>query len=383
MHILMMNKEGGMKRMIEIDGKHAKAKVFTDKLEQDARNQILELCNQKFTKGSKIRIMPDVHSGKGCVIGLTMTFKDKVVPNLVGVDIGCGISAIKINEKRIDFNKLEKIITKQIPSGFAIRQKVHKTAKDIPLEELKCIHAIDRERAMKSVGTLGGGNHFLEAGRDKNHNIWFFVHSGSRHLGNQIATHYQKLAIKKLKKKVLELENPNLAYLEGEDTQNYLHDVKIAQQYALKNREAMLYQILDFMDVTSSEEIVHTIHNYIDVDKFIVRKGAISAEKDEMMMIPMNMRDGMLLCRGKGNSDWNFSAPHGAGRIMSRTKAKNVLELEAFKESMAGIWSQSVRTSTLDEAPMVYKPMEEILSHIGETVEVVDIIKPIYNYKAH
>ena len=368
--------------MIEIEGKHAKAKVFTDKLEKDAENQILELCNQKFVKGSKIRIMPDVHSGKGCVIGLTMTIKDKIVPNLVGVDIGCGISGIKINEKRISFDKLERIINKEVPSGFSIRKKPHKYAREIPLEDLKCYHVIDKERALQSIGTLGGGNHFLEAGRDKNHNIWLFVHSGSRNLGNQIATHYQKIAIKNVKKRVLELENQNLAYLEGEEMENYLHDVRIAQQYALKNREAMLERILEYMDITSSEEVIHTIHNYIDVDKSIVRKGAISAQKDETVLIPMNMRDGMLLCRGKGNPDWNFSAPHGAGRIMSRTKAKNIVELEEFKESMAGIWSQSVVKSTIDEAPMAYKPMEEILSHIGETVEVVDIIKPIYNYKA-
>jgi RNA-splicing ligase RtcB len=368
--------------VIEVQGQYANAKVYTNKLEKESEDQIRNLCNQEFAEGAKIRIMPDVHSGKGCVIGLTMTITDKIVPNLVGVDLGCGISGIKIKEKRIDFARLEKIIKENIPSGFAVRKQASKLAKTIALTNLRCFNVIDNERALKSVGTLGGGNHFLEAGRDKDSNIWLFVHSGSRHLGNQIAQYYQNLAVQNMKKNGIEIEDKNLAYVTGEQLEEYLHDVDIAQKYALVNREAMLNEIIDQLQVMPAGEVIHTVHNYIDVDLGVVRKGAIRSLQDEVVLIPMNMRDGMLLCRGKGNPDWNFSAPHGAGRIMSRTKAKNTITFDEFRDSMAGVWSQSVVKSTMDEAPMVYKPMEEIITHIGETVEVLDIIKPIYNFKA-
>jgi len=368
--------------MIEIQGEYAKAKVFTDKLEPTAQSQIESLCNQSFAKDAQIRIMPDVHSGKGCVIGLTMTVKDKIVPNLVGVDLGCGISGVKLQERLIDFEKLEQVIRQNVPAGFSVRNHIHKLAHDLPLDDLKCMSAIDKDRALKSIGTLGGGNHFLEAGRDKDHHIWLFVHSGSRQLGSQIHKHYQDKALQNLKNQGIKITDKDLAYIEGQDLEDYLHDVNIAQLYALTNREAMLETIIDGLKATPAEPIVHTIHNYIDVDNLIIRKGAIRSFQDEIVLIPMNMRDGMLIARGKGNPDWNYSAPHGAGRIMSRTQARRAVSLQDFQDSMAGIWTKSAVKSTVDESPMVYKPMDEILSHIQDTVDVLDIVKPIYNFKA-
>lgn len=366
--------------MIEVKGKFNVAKIFTDHVEQEALAQIKELCDQEFTKGSRIRIMPDVHAGIGCTIGTTMTITDKVVPNLVGVDIGCGMETIKLKEKTIDFKKLDKVIHSHVPAGFDIRKKQHPYAERINLNKLFCKNHVDLDRARKSVGTLGGGNHFIEVNQDEQGSLYLVVHSGSRHLGKQVAEYYQKLAYEKLQKKSVSIKK-QLAYLEGETYHQYLHDMKIVQQYAVYNRQAIVDEILSRMGFAVEDRFT-TIHNYIDLDSMILRKGAISARRGERVLIPINMRDGSLICTGKGNPDWNFSAPHGAGRIMSRRKAKEVISLAEFKQTMEGIYTTTVNKSTLDECALAYKPMEEIINNIQDTVELVSVIKPLYNFKA-
>lgn len=366
--------------MIEVQGKFNVAKIFTDNVEQEALAQIEELCDQEFTRGSKIRIMPDVHAGIGCTIGTTMTITDKVVPNLVGVDIGCGMETIKLKEQTIDLKKLDKVVHNHIPAGFDIRKKPHSYAERINLNKLYCKNHVDLDRARKSIGTLGGGNHFIEVNRDEQGSLYLVVHSGSRHLGKQVAEYYQKLAYENLKKKSVNIKK-QLAYLEGENYHRYLHDMKLVQQYAVYNRQAIVDEILSRMGFAVEDRFT-TIHNYIDLDSMILRKGAISARRGERVLIPINMRDGSLICIGKGNPDWNYSAPHGAGRIMSRRKAKEVISLEEFKQTMEGIYTTTVNKSTLDECALAYKPMVEIIDNIQATVELVSIIKPVYNFKA-
>lgn len=394
--------------MFELEGKHNKAKVFTNNLEEGAIGQIIELCNQEFTKDSKIRIMPDAHAGAGCTIGTTMTIQDKVVPNLVGVDIGCGmeVAVVDIHKDDVNFDQLDDVIRKYVPSGFSIRSKAHSFVSQVPIKDV--IAPINRDRAEKSIGTLGGGNHFIELNEwgDK---VAIVIHSGSRNLGKQIAEHYQEKAykelmdqkskrneiIKKLKqegrekeiqKALQSLKKPkiakDLAYLEGESFKAYMHDMKIAQQYASLNRKAMINEIVKHMGWNIVDGFT-TIHNYIDMENMILRKGAISAQKGERVIIPMNMRDGSIVAIGKGNPDWNYSGPHGAGRLMSRSKAKSDLSMDEFKETMKDVWSSSVVPETLDESPMAYKPMDEIIEHTKDTIEIVEIIKPLYNFKAH
>lgn len=395
--------------MLELRGKYNSAKVFTDNIEETAVGQIIELCNQEFTKGSNIRIMPDTHAGAGCTIGTTMTVKDKVVPNLVGVDIGCGMALVNLgNEIKIDLKGLDDFIRNYIPSG----QEVHEVQQEFDLTELKCLNQINEDRALKSIGTLGGGNHFIEVNKDNSDNIYIVIHSGSRYLGKQVAEYYQEKAYKELtdlklekynlvldlKKQGREKEiqnelkkisipkvNKQLAYVKDNAFNDYIHDMKIVQHYAYENRMQMLNSILNnylHINLKDNVEYFQTIHNYIDIENMILRKGAISAQKNEKVIIPMNMRDGSLMCLGKGNPDWNYSAPHGAGRLMSRSKAKENVTLENFKESMKGIYTTSVNTSTIDESPMAYKPMQEIIDNIQDTVDIVNIIKPIYNFKA-
>lgn len=365
--------------MIEIKGKFNTAKVFTDILEEGAVAQIQELCDQEFTINSRIRIMPDVHEGAGCTIGTTMTITDKVVPNLVGVDIGCGMETIKIKNSHIELEKLDKLIYSRIPSGFKVRNKAHRYNDEIDLTELRCLDkaGLKIKRAHLSLGTLGGGNHFIEANKDDEDNIYLVVHSGSRNIGLQVAQYYQRQAQK---------ENPNLprdlAYISGDLLNDYLHDMKIIQRFAMINRKAMMDEIIKGMKLKVKEEFT-TIHNYIDTDSMILRKGAVSAKEGEKFLIPINMRDGSLICIGKGNPDWNSSAPHGAGRLMSRNVAKSSLTLTEFKKEMKGIYTTSVNKSTLDEAPMAYKEMDHIVKHIEETAEIVKVIKPIYNFKAN
>ncbi len=363
--------------MIEIKGKFNTAIAFLNALEETATKQITELCDQEFVKDSKIKIMPDAHAGAGCVIGTTMTITDKVVPNLVGVDIGCGVHCVKLDIKEIDFEKLDKSIRKHIPSGFDVHKYENK---EFDLKELKCYSQFTGvQRLWCSLGTLGGGNHFIEIDKDSAGNLWLLVHSGSRNLGYQIAEIYQKKAYNTLKNKTA--INKDLAYLEGQDFTDYLHDMNFIQKWAVRNRELMVNTILVGLRCSALEKI-DTIHNYIDLDNMILRKGAVSSQKDEMLVVPMNMRDGTLLCRGKGNPDWNYSAPHGAGRILSRTQAFKKLNLDEFKRTMEGIYTTTVMLKKLDEAPMAYKPIEEILEFVGDSLEVIDTMKPLYNFKA-
>jgi len=365
--------------MLKIKGQFNTALVFTDNIDETAMEQIKTLCNMPYTKGAKIRIMPDVHAGAGCTIGTTMTISDTVVPNLVGVDIGCGLEVVQISNKKMDLEKLDRIIHARIPAGMNIRQKPHEYNDLIDLTQLHCFRHIDYHRAIHSIGTLGGGNHFIEADRDEEGHIYIVVHSGSRHLGNEVAKHYQDLAYKNLKGD--EAIPRSLAYISGQLFEKYIHDMKIIQRYALLNRKAIMDTIIREMKLEPMEQF-STIHNYIDTESMILRKGAVSARKGEKLIIPINMRDGSLICIGKGNSDWNFSAPHGAGRLMSRKEARSTFSLPEFRKQMEGIYSSTINKDTLDECPMAYKDMNEIMEKIIPTVDIVKVIKPIYNFKA-
>ena len=397
--------------MLLLQGKYATAKVFTDLVDSESISQVINLLNQPYIDGSRVRMMPDIHAGAGCTIGTTMTIGDKICPNLVGVDIGCGMETIRIKETYIEPQKLDKVIRESIPSGFEIRKKEHRFANDINLSELCCAKNVNIDRAYSSIGTLGGGNHFIEANKDDAGNIYIVVHSGSRHLGLEIANFYQEAAykaltsyskeeidatieelkasgrqkeiqnmLKQLKSKHSSIPKP-LAYVEGELFEQYLHDMKIAQKFANLNRRAMMDTIVKEMGLHIVEQFT-TIHNYIDVDNMVLRKGAVSAQAGERLLIPINMRDGSLICVGKGNEDWNCSAPHGAGRLMSRSAAKQAFTVSEFKKQMDGIYTTSVGQSTLDECPMAYKNMADIVNNIEPTVEIEAVIKPIYNFKA-
>ena len=398
--------------MIEIQGKFNTAKIFTDVVDNASIAQVQELCNQAFTAGSRIRLMPDIHAGKGCTIGTTMTITDKVVPNLTGVDIGCGMETTRIRESHMELQKLDKLIYEKIPSGFSIRDRAHRYLSQIDLNELCCAKHVDLLRAEKSIGTLGGGNHFIEVDKDDEGNLYIVVHSGSRHLGVEVASYYQEAGykvlnrtddasieaiiaqmkaegrekeIQKTLKKLKNLKQTGipkaLAYVSGELFEQYLHDMKIVQRFAMLNRQAMVDEIVCGLGLHVEEQFT-TVHNYIDTESMILRKGAVSARSGEKLLIPINMRDGSLICVGKGNEDWNFSAPHGAGRLMSRAEAKRRFDITGFRQEMDGIYTTSVNESTLDECPMAYKGMDDILSNIGPTVDVAKIIKPIYNFKA-
>ena len=362
--------------MLELKGKYNACKVFTDNVDKETIAQLTQLLNQEFTSNEQIRIMPDTHAGKGCVIGTTMTLADKVVPNLVGVDIGCGMLAVKLEETEVDLAMLDDVIHKFVPAGG----KIHKHA--IATSNAgEIIAAVDLDRAMRSLGTLGGGNHFIELDHDSNNNLWLVIHTGSRHLGIEVCNYYQSLACKKLQAQNADIPE-DLCYVEGEDFSNYIHDMKLAQEHAKINRQTIMNIIMDKMNFHAIDSI-DTIHNYIDCDNMILRKGAVSSQLFEKLIIPMNMRDGSLICEGKGNKDWNYSAPHGAGRIMSRSQAKNLVTMEEYKESMSGIYTTCVNKATIDESPMVYKPMSEIIDNVKDTVSVLDVIKPIYNFKAN
>ena len=396
--------------MIELRGKYAEAKVFTDVVDQESISQVIGLLNQPYAEGSRVRMMPDIHAGAGCTVGTTMTIGDKVCPNLVGVDIGCGMETVILKDKHIELQKLDKLIRAEIPSGFDIRTKPHRYAGEIDLEKLKCAKHVDLNRAEKSIGTLGGGNHFIEANQDEAGRLYIVIHSGSRRLGLEIANYYQEAAFKalnsrkseidaliddlkrqgreqeieavlrELKSRPVNVPKP-LSYLEGWLLEDYLHDMAIAQRYADLNRRAMMDTILKGMGLKAVDRFT-TIHNYIDLEHGILRKGAVSAQAGERLLIPINMRDGSLICTGCGNEDWNCSAPHGAGRLMSRSAAKQSFTVNEFKKQMQGIYTTSVGQATLDECPMAYKSMEDIVSNIGPTAEIERVIKPIYNFKA-
>jgi RNA-splicing ligase RtcB len=375
--------------LLQIDGKYGSAKVFTQDVEQSAYTQIAELMDQPFVQGAHVRIMPDVHAGMGCVIGTTMRIVDKVCPNLVGVDVGCGVLVMELPMARDQFDpKAFDRIVRRIPAGFTVNQHVEYPEQQAQmLEKLKCFDQIRNiQRIYRSLGTLGGGNHFIEVASNEAGKLYLLIHSGSRNLGTQIAGHYQDMAIRyhNAGKKNTSSIPKALAYLEGALLADYLHDMRIAQRWAAWNREVMAERIAEGLNPPVSlrdAKVFQTIHNYID-DKNILRKGAVSAHEGEILVIPLNMRDGSILARGKGNPDWNHSAPHGAGRIMSRGEAKRSINLGAFVRSMEGIYSSTLDKTTIDEAPMAYKDKEHILNAIGDTVEVLDIIKPIYNFKA-
>lgn len=390
-------------------------KIFTENIEPEALNQIYTLVKQPAFADCKVRIMPDVHAGAGCVIGFTADLGDKVIPNIVGVDIGCGMLTVDLGKIEIDFAALDSAIRRRIPSG----RNVHEAyCVRFDLKQLHCFSALKNvERLESSIGTLGGGNHFIEIDTDSEGTKYLIIHTGSRNLGKQVAEYYQKLAIEimhgkhgfcvmrekliadykaqgrkaEIQKAIAELRrehDPNslgipkeLCYLTGEHRENYLHDMEICQRFATINRHVIASILTTEMGWRSFGEF-ETVHNYIEFGSNMVRKGAISAKAGEKLLIPINMRDGCIIGVGKGNEDWNCSAPHGAGRIMSRSKAKELVSLAEFEDSMKGIYTTSVGQSTIDEAPMVYKPMAEIVENIADTVDILKIIKPVYNYKA-
>ena len=399
--------------MIEIQGQYNTALCYCDEIEETARQQIRDMCEQRLFRGSRIRIMPDVHAGVGCTVGTTMTITDRVSPSLVGVDIGCGMETVQLAEKEIDFDRLDRVIRERIPAGMNVRETPHPLTGQLDLSALRCAAAVNRERALLSLGTLGGGNHFIEIDRDGEGYLYLVVHSGSRNLGVQTAGYYRRLGwqsmnrvsdrsrrelIARLKAegRAQEIERElraleerfagsdvpeRFAYVEGQNLADYLHDMKLVQRFAALNREAITRTILEGMGLTERDRFT-TIHNYIDTEHRILRKGSVSAQKGERLLIPINMRDGALLCVGKGNGEWNCSAPHGAGRLLSRTAAFDTLSVEEFRREMQGVYTTCVAQGTLDESPMAYKGLDAILSQISPTAEVVKQIRPIYNFKA-
>ena len=400
---------------MEIRGKYNSALVMTDQVEQECISQIITLCNQEIFKDSQIRIMPDCHSGKGCVIGFTASIKDKIIPNLVGVDISCSISTYKLNVQEVDFEKLDQVIRKYVPSGMAVRSSVSKLVsdelKDRIYQVCKDIDDVNGyRRHLQSIGSLGGGNHFIEINKDKDGYIWLSVHCGSRNFGKKICEYHQDKAIKLYQKRMddkrayllsqiepkdrqewiknhIESEKlpEDLRYLDGEDLDLYVEHMKVAEEFAKVNHQVIVQEICSHMDWNVVDSIF-THHNYIEFlgnREMIIRKGAISAKKDERVIIPLNMKDGSLIGIGKGNSQWNESAPHGAGRVLSRGKAKEMLSVDEFHNKMKDVWSSCISENTLDESPMAYKDMNVIIDAIGESVEITDRIIPIYNYKAN
>lgn len=395
--------------MIQVKGKYNEATIFSERYDDNAYSQILELCNQKAFQKANIKIMPDYHSGSGCVIGFTAKLNKKtIIPNIIGVDISCGVRVVDLGTIGINYEKLDAFIKKNIPARFETYNSPQEKFSD--LEKLTCFDKlIDLEWIENSLGTLGGGNHFIEIDVDENQNKWLVIHTGSRNLGKQVCDIHQNIAVETMsdlrKRKIKEVlktiperdrekellaikekysvAKTGLEVLTGKNADNYIHDMLICANWAKKNREIIANKILKYLGIDNAPYF-ESVHNYVEIsgDEIIIRKGAISAKKGEQCIIPLNMRDGSALCIGKGNAEWNESAPHGAGRLMSRSVAKANIDLEAFRQSMKGIYSTSVNSSTLDESPMAYKPFEEILSQIEDTVDVIKVIKPIYNFKA-
>lgn len=400
--------------MFEIKGKVNTAICYAKVVEDEAIEQIRRMCDYDLTAGSKVRIMPDVHSGKGCTIGTTMTVVDKACPNIVGVDIGCGMYTVALKDKELDFEKIDEACH-YIPSGMCVWEG---RKERFDLTALRCYRSLkDSKRLERSLGTLGGGNHFIEIDRATDGTYYLVIHSGSRNLGKQVAEIYQQLAVDlhmgkekyfvqrdeiiktyKEQGRKSEIEDAlkalkssfetqallipdDICWLYGSFLDDYLHDVGICQEFAKRSREFMAETIIERTGMTAGEAF-HTIHNYIDTDEMILRKGAIAAHKGEKVLIPINMRDGSVLAIGKGNPDWNFSAPHGAGRVMSRSKAKESLDMEEYRNEMTGVYTTSVNEKTLDESPMAYKSLDDIIDVIQDSVDVIDIMKPVFNFKA-
>ncbi len=388
--------------MIELKGKFTEAKIFTDKVEETAIEQVKEFIDHPAFKDCKTRFMPDIHAGSGAVIGTTVELSEKVIPNVIGVDIGCGMLSYRLSNETIDYKELDEFIHKNIPAGFNINSKIsfdNELLKNDIIETCKDI-GLDNNRALLSVGSLGGGNHFIEIGRDQFGALWLTLHSGSRNFGLQVAKYHQGIAKKRMKNPIIDISSippkerqafkrnqksikvkSGMEYLVGDDLDLYIQHMDIAQDYAITNRQIMANKIVQFLN-SDVNDIVSSVHNYIDFNDKIIRKGAISAHKGETVVIPWNMRDGLIIGKGKGNPDWNYSAPHGAGRLMSRTKAKEIVEIEDFKDSMKNVYSSCVSESTLDESPMAYKDHSEIESKLHDTVEILYRVKPEYNFKA-
>lgn len=370
---------------MDVKGQYNMARIFTDNVEEEAISQIITLCNQEAFKDKKVRIMPDVHAGKGCVIGFTAELSDQVIPNLIGVDIGCGLLSTNLGPQNIDFEKLDHFIRTSIPHGF----KKHNSAKvkHFPKSLIKQLNAtcsdlkLEYGDHLRSIGTLGGGNHFIEINRAKNGDHWLVIHSGSRNFGLKVATLHQQKASKYCQAQGLKIPR-DLSFLTGTDKEQYFEHMQVAQYFASINRATMTEKILQFLKLRDPLDQFETIHNYINFNDQIIRKGAISSKHGEKVLIPLNMRDGSIIAIGKGNRDWNYSAPHGAGRLYSRNKAKKIIPLEDFQATMQEVWTSSISRHTLDEAPQAYKPAEEILKQIDDTVEIVDIMRPVYNFKA-
>lgn len=375
--------------MIQIYGKYTNALVYTVKseeyaIEDHARAQLQMICNHPSAEGSIIRVMPDVHPGKVGTVGLTMTVGDSILPSLVGVDIGCGMTITKVRTKGLEFQKLDTVIRENIPVGPRIRKEYHTFADKVDLEELRCYKHIQAAKAMRSIGTLGGGNHFIEVDKDEENNIYLVIHSGSRHLGMEVADHYLRTGQKEMQMKKQGYASYEMTCLTGELMEDYLHDLKVMQDFARINREAMTDSIIKGMK-WKIEDSFACIHNYVDFsapDRPVLRKGAISAKKGEKVIIPINMRDGVILGTGLGNADWNCSAPHGAGRICRRSDVESRYTVSEFKKQMKGIYSSCIGKDTLDEAPFAYRNLEDIKDVVGETVAIDKIIRPVYNYKA-
>ena len=394
--------------MIEIQGRFNTAKVFADTLDEKAREQLSRVCDAEHFSQCKIRVMPDVHAGVGCVIGFTMALKDKVVPNMVGVDIGCGMYLCQLQEKEIDYAMLDSAIRSKVPSGNTNHKKPIEEAERFNFENLRCFEGINVNNAKRCLGTLGGGNHFIEVDRDSDGTLYLVIHTGSRNLGAGVAEFYQKRGYQVLSQKLEDKYNellesakseeerekilrekeeekasvlPHEAYVEGQLFEDYIQDMKITQEFADLNRKIIANRLIDALGLHVVESFT-TTHNYIDMDEMVLRKGAVSAKKGEKLLIPINMRDGGLLCIGKGNEDWNNSAPHGAGRLMTRSKAKETISLEDYQKAMEGIYSTCISTGTLDESPMAYKNKGEIVKNIAPAAEIFKEIKPVYNFKS-
>ncbi len=368
--------------METIKGRFAEAKVFADDLEQYARAQLTMICDNEVSKGSKIRVMPDVHPGNVGTIGLTMTIGDRVIPNLLGIDIGCGVSIVKLKEKKLEFKKLDSVIRERVPSGSNIRNKSHGLAEDFEYDRLRCSSKISLKKATLSLGSLGGGNHFIEVDRDSNGCLYLAVHSGSRHLGKKVTEYYVAAGAKLIKEKGFDIPY-EMTYLDGKLMEQYIEDVRVVQDYAELNRRIILLEILKGMKAKDIDWI-SLPHNYIEEYKNtrVLRKGAISAKNGETVAIPINMRDGFLIGEGLGNEDWNNSAPHGSGRLYRRDEVKNHYTVSSFKADMKGIHCSCISADTLDEAPFAYRNAEKIMEEMQNTVKVKDIIRPVYNYKA-
>lgn len=368
--------------MKTVNGVYTSAKIFTDTIEDYASAQIKMLCDNEAFEGCMVRIMPDVHPGKVGTIGFTSTVGKRILPNVVGIDLGCGVTLAKLKQRKTEFQKLDKVIREGIPSGFQLRKKTHRFIQEFDFLQLNCIEHVNLDKAELSLGTLGGGNHFIELDQDGEGNLYAVIHSGSRRLGKEVTEYYLSEGQKELKRQGISIPY-ELTYLEGALMEAYLHDVQVVQIFAEMNRSAILDELVKGMKWKVQEQI-SSVHNYIDDSgsEIILRKGAISARKGESVIIPVNMRDGILLGVGKGNPDWNYSAPHGAGRKLKREDVKARFTVSQFKSEMKGIYSSCIGKGTLDEAPFAYRSLSEIESWIGDTVEITNRIKPIYNFKA-